>query len=282
MKGILKIISRFVPDKIYLKIKYFIKFRKKLNLSNPKTFNEKIQWLKLYDRNNLYNIMVDKYEVKKYVADIIGSDYIIPTLGVYEKFNEINFDILPNQFVIKCTHDSCGLVIVKNKDKMNIDEIKKKINKCLKNNYFYVGREWPYKNVKPRIIIEPYLEDKKYGELRDYKFFSFSGKVEFLFIATNRQGNGDTFFDFYDKNFNHLNIINGHPMNPNTPEKPVNYYKMIELAEKLSRGFKQIRVDFYEVNGKVYFGELTFYHWSGFVPFNPNEWDEKLGEYIKL
>ncbi len=282
MKTIIKKILRILPDKIYLKIKYYIIFKKKLNLLNPETYNEKIQWLKLYDRKKIYTTMVDKYEVKNYVANIIGEEYIIPTIGVFNKFDEINFDSLPNQFVIKCTHDSCGLIIVKNKKELDIKKARKKINKCLKNNYFFGGREWPYKNVKPRIIIEPYLEEKKYGELRDYKFFTFSGKVKFMFIASNRQGNGDTYFDFYDEKFNHLDIINGHSNNPTPPEKPLNFNKMIELAEKLSKNIKHVRIDFYEVDGKIYFGEMTFYHWSGFVPFSPEKWDKIIGSYIKI
>ena len=282
MKVVLKKISKLLPDKIYLKFRYLIKFKSKLDLSNPQTFNQKLQWLKLYDRKKIYTTMVDKFDVKKYVADIIGEEYVIPTLGVYDNFDEINFEKLPNSFVIKCTHDSCGLAIIKDKNKIDIENVKYKINKCLKNNYFYDGREWPYKNVRPRIIIEPYLEDNTYNELRDYKFFTFSGNVEYLFIATNRQGMGETYFDFYDKNFRHLDIINGHPMNPNIPEKPLNYNKMIELAEKLSNNLPHIRVDFYEVNGKIFFGELTFYHWSGFKPFYPEEWDYKFGNLIKL
>ena len=282
MKTIIKKILRILPDKIYLKIKYYIRFKKKLNLHKPETYNEKIQWLKLYDRKKIYTTMVDKYEVKNYVANIIGEEYIIPTIGVFNKFDEINFDSLPNQFVIKCTHDSCGLIIVKNKKELDIKKARKKINKCLKNNYFFGGREWPYKNVKPRIIIEPYLEEKKYGELRDYKFFTFSGKVKFMFIASNRQGNGDTYFDFYDEKFNHLDIINGHSNNPTPPEKPLNFNKMIELAEKLSKNIKHVRIDFYEVDGKIYFGEMTFYHWSGFVPFSPEKWDKIIGSYIKI
>ncbi len=282
MKDILKRVLRIIPDKIYLKLKYFYVFHKKLNLKNPTTYNEKLQWLKLYDRDQKYTKMVDKYAAKEYVSSIIGKEYIIPTLGVYDKFDEIIFEKLPNQFVIKCTHDSCGLVIVKDKKRLNMKSVKKKINKCLKNNYYYSGREWPYKNVKPRIIIEPYLEEKKYGELRDYKFFTFSGKVKYLFIATNRQGEGETYFDFFDKEFNHLEIINGHPMNPNVPDKPKNFNKMIELSEKLSKGLKHLRVDFYEVDGKIYFGELTFFHFSGFKSFNPNEWDTKFGNLIKL
>ena len=282
MKKLLNLISVIIPDKLYLRIRYFLIFKKRLNLKNPQTFNEKLQWLKLNNRDESYTKMVDKYEVKEYVANIIGDDYIIPTLGVYDQFDDIDFDKLPQQFVIKCTHDSCGLAIVKDKSKMNVNEIRNKINKSLKNNYYYLGREWPYKNVKPRIIIEPYLEDKKTKELRDYKFFTFSGKVKLMYVASNRQGEGEVCFDFYDNKFNHLDIINVHPLNPIMPEKPINFDKMIKLAEKLSKNMSHLRVDFYEVNGKMYFGELTFYHCCGFYPFTPEKWDKIIGDYLKI
>ena len=271
-----------LKDKVFLSYRYESIFKKKLNLVNPQTYNEKIQWLKLNDRKDIYTTMVDKYEAKRYVANIIGEEYVIPTIGVYNSFDEIDFDKLPKQFVIKCTHDSGGVIVVKDKNKLNIDDVKSLISKSLKTNFYYRGREWPYKNVKPRIIIEPYLEDKKVHELRDYKFFAFSGKVKLMFIASNRQGKGDTYFDFFDRNFKHLDIINGHPMNPKGVEKPKNYKKMIELAEKLSNKVPQVRIDFYEINGKIYFGEITFYHWSGFTPFEPEEWDLKLGKLIEL
>ena len=277
-----KIPKKCIPDNIYIKRAYRNMMGKELDLNNPKTFNEKLQWLKLYDRRKEYTKMVDKYEAKEYVANIIGEEYIIPTIGVYDSFDEIDFDKLPKQFVMKCTHDSGGNVICKDKSKLDIEKAREKINNSLKTNYYWVWREWPYKNVKPRIIIEPYLEDKKYKELRDYKFFVFSGKVELMFIASNRQGKGDTYFDFFDRKFKHLDVINGHPMNPKGVEKPKNYNKMIELAEKLSNKVPQVRIDFYEINGKIYFGEITFYHWSGFTPFEPEEWDYKFGEYIKL
>lgn len=280
-KKIIKILS-FLPDEMYLKIIYLFKMKKKLNLKTPQTYNEKLQWLKINDRKDMYVTMVDKYEVKKYVSTIIGENYIIPTLGIYKKFEEIDFSKLPNQFVIKCTHDSGGVIVVKNKNKFDKEMARKKIKECLKNNFYYYGREWPYKNVEPRIIVEKYMEDKKYHELRDYKFFAFDGKVELMFVATNRQGNGETYFDFFDKKYNHLDIINGHKMNPITPEKPINFEKMIELAEKLSRNIHHLRVDFYEINGNIYFGELTFFHWSGMKKFYPESWDKKLGDLIKL
>lgn len=272
----------FLNDKIYLKLKFRLKMSKKLNLNNPQTFNEKLQWLKINDRKDIYTIMVDKYEVKNYVSKKIGEEYLIPTIGIYNSFEEINFEKLPNQFVIKCTHDSGGLVICRDKTNLDVKKAKKKINKYLKRKYFYIHREWPYKNVKPRIIIEKYMEDEKDNELRDYKLFCFNGTYKMMFIATNRQGEGDTYFDFFDRDFNHLPFTNGHPNAPKLPHKPHNYKKMIELAEKLSANIPQVRVDFYEVNGKIYFGEMTFFHWSGLVPFEPEKWDIKLGDWIKL
>lgn len=274
-------IKKIIPDKLYLKFIYKIKIGKSLNLKNPKTFNEKLQWLKLYDRNPLYTKLVDKYEVKDYVANIIGKEHVIPTIGVYDSFDDINFEKLPKQFVIKCTHDSGGLVIVKDKNKLDIEKAKKKINKSLKKNYYYCGREWPYKNVKPRIIIEKYMEDNKTKELRDYKFFCFDGIPKFMFLATDRQKN-QTKFNFYDMNFNLLPFTQGHPNDLRKILKPEKFDEMVALSKKLSVNIPHVRVDFYEINGKVYFGEMTFYHYSGFTKFNPEEWDEKFGNYIVI
>ena len=275
--------ARFIPDKIYLKSRYKARIGKKLNLKNPKTFNEKLQWLKLYDRKPEYTVMVDKHEVKKYVADKIGKDYIIPTLGVWDKFDDIDFDALPEQFVLKCTHDSGGLVICKDKSQLDIEQARKKIDKCLKRNYYWHGREWPYKNVRPRIIAEQYMEDEETAELRDYKFFCFDGVAKALFIATDRSNKEEeTKFDFYDMEFNHLPFTNGHPNANSAPQKPENFDKMRELAGKLSENIPHLRVDFYEVNGRIYFGELTFSHWNGMTPFGPEEWDETFGGWINL
>ena len=282
MDTIKDIIIRIIPSKLYLKILFRIKMKKKLDFKNPKTYSEKLQWLKIYNHNDIYSKMVDKYEVKEIVKNIIGEEYVIPTYGVYNSFDEIDFKKLPNQFVIKCTHDSGGLSICDNKKDFNYEAAKRKINNSLHKNYYYRRREWPYKNVKPRIIIEKYMVDKQDNELRDYKFFCFNGRVEIMFIASNRQGEGDTYFDFYDREFNHLDIINGHPNAPSIPHKPKNYDLMIRLAEKLSKGLPHVRVDFYETNNKVYFGEMTFFHWSGLMPFKPEEWDYKLGNMLDL
>ena len=271
----------FLPDKVYIELYYLAQFKHFCNLKDPRTYNEKINWLKLNDRNPEYTKMVDKYEAKKYVEDIIGKEYIIPTLGIWNNFDDIDFDKLPNQFVLKCTHDSEGVVIVKDKSKFDKNQARKKINKSLKCNFYYIGREWPYKNIQPRIIAEEYMEDDKYKELRDYKFFCFNGVPKAMFVASDR-GIGKTKFDYYDMNFNNLNIIQHYPNSMNKIEKPKNFDKMIELAKILSKNLIHVRVDFYEVNGKVYFGELTFYHFSGFQPFIPSKWDYKFGEWLEI
>ena len=280
MKEFIKKLLKLLPDYIFLQIKYRYKFNKKLDLKKPQTINEKLQWLKLYDRNPEYTKMVDKYEAKKYVANIIGEEYIIPTLGVYDKFEDINFATLPNQFVIKCTHDSGGLIICKDKTKLNIKEARKKINKSLKRNYFYTGREWPYKNVKPRIIAEQYMVDESGTELKDYKFFCFNGEPKLLFVAKDRPY--ATKFNYYDMDFKKLPFKQHYKNFNDYIEKPKGFEKMIELSRKLSKDIPHVRVDFYDINGKVYFGELTFYHFSGFEKFEPEEWDRILGDMLKL
>ncbi len=271
-----------VSDEEAVKRMYRYSFGRELDLENPCTYSEKLQWLKLYDRRPEYTALVDKYEVKKIVADMIGEEYIIPTLGVWDSFEQIDFDSLPQQFVLKCTHDSGGLVVCKNKDDLNYNKVKKKLEKCLAHDYFVSHREWPYKNVKRRIIAEVYMEDEQTSELRDYKFFCFDGEVKAMFIATDRGRDTETKFDFFDEKFNHLPFINGHPNAENCPQKPQCFELMKRLAATLSNGIPEVRVDLYEVNGKVYFGEMTFFHWSGLMPFEPEKWDYTFGSWIKL
>lgn len=269
--------EKYVPRMFYSRIGY------KLNLKNPQTFSEKLQWMKLYDHNPLYTTLVDKYEVKKYVANKIGSQYIIPTLEVWDNVEDIDFNCLPNQFVLKCTHDSGGLVICKDKSKLNIKKAKKILRKSINRNFYYMGFEWPYKNVKPRIIAEKYMEDTKTKELRDYKFFCFNGEVKALFIATERQKEGeDVKFDFFDADFNHLPFKQGHENARILPEKPLRFNDMKHLATLLSKGLPQVRVDFYEVDGNIYFGEMTFFHHGGWTRFEPGEWDTIFGKWITL
>ena len=271
---------RFMPDEKYLKRRFKINLGYDLNLSNPRTYNEKLQWLKIYDRKPIYTTMVDKYAVKKYVASIIGEQYIIPTLGVWEDFDEIDFNALPDQFVLKCTHDSGGIVICKDKTKLDIEATKKKIIKCLKQNYYYKFREWPYKDVKPRNIAEKYMEDTTTAELRDYKIYTFNGKAQICMINQNRGIH--TRADYFDKEYNWLDFTWGYDHAECIPEKPENFDLMLRLAEILAKDTYQLRVDFYQVNGKVFFGELTFFDGSGFDRIEPIEWDYELGSYIVL
>lgn len=272
-----------LSDEKFLKRLYKIEMSKELDLKNPETYNEKLQWLKLNDRNPNYSNLVDKNKVKEIVGQVIGEQYIIPTLGIWKKFDDINFDTLPNQFVLKCTHDSGGIVVCKDKKKLNYKKARNILQASLKRNFYYFSREWPYKDVEPMIIAEAYLEDDNTEELRDYKFFCFDGKVKLLFIASERQNpDTETKFDFFDRDFNHLEMTNGHPTASKIPSKPKKFEEMIKLAEQLSINIPHVRVDFYEVNGNVYFGEMTFYHWSGMVPFEPEEWDYKFGKWLKL
>lgn len=277
-----KIPDRWLPDKYFIRRAYRNMMGKELDLNNPQTFNEKLQWLKLHDRKKIYTKMVDKYEAKEYVASIVGEEYIIPTIGIYNSFDEIDFDKLPNQFVMKCTHDSGGNVVCKDKSKLDIEKAREKINASLKTNYYWVWREWPYKNVKPRIIIEPYLEDKKETEIIDYKIMCFSGKAKLLFTCTERNTKNGLKVTFFDLDWNKLPFTRHYPASTKKIKKPKNFNKMIKFAEKLSKDNIFLRVDFYEINNKLYFGELTFYPGAGIEEFEPEIWDKKIGDLIEL
>lgn len=273
--------ASMMDDKTFIKWEYFSGMRKFPNLENPKTYNEKLQWLKLNDIHPEYGRLVDKYEAKEYVKEIIGEEYIIPTLGIWNSFDEIDFDTLPDQFVLKTTHDSGGVVVCPDKSKFDKVAARKKLERSLKHNYFFEHREYPYKNVPPRIIAEKFMVDESGTELKDYKFFCFDGKCKMLFVATDRNI-GDVKFDFFDEKFNHLPFVQGHPWAEKEIKRPAGFDKMIELSEILSKGFSHVRVDLYDINGQIYFGELTFFHFSGNVPFVPQEWDYKIGEWMKL
>ena len=284
-QGLLKKISKYIKnDKLYLSLRHYVSFGKKMDWDNPKTYNEKQQWLKIYDRRPEYTIMADKYLVKDYIAKIIGEEYIIPTIGVWERPEDIDWDSLPNQFAMKCNHNSgTGMIICKDKSKLDIPKAIIGLHNGLNEDYFIINREWPYKDIPRRIIAEQFMADKKYGELRDYKFFCFDGEVKFLFIATDRsKGDHAVCFDFFDADFNHLPFTHGHPNAKVTPKKPSLFEDMKRIASTLSKGIPSVRVDLYEINDKIYFGEMTFTHWGGFMPFAPPEWDSILGGYISL
>lgn len=275
---------KHLPDEKFLKIAFRKLVNQELDLDNPKTFNEKMQWLKLYNRQPIHTQMVDKYEVKKYVAKKIGEEYVIPTLGVWEHFGEIDFEKLPNQFVLKCTHDSGGLIICKDKTTLNLKRAKKIIQRSLTTNYFDGGREWPYKDVKPRIIAEKYMtNDEESDELTDYKFFCFNGSMDCVLVCYDR-ASGDTKFYFFDENWN-LKRINKRgleaPQEFSLP-KPQCFDRMVQIAKELSAGHPFLRVDLYESAGKIYFGELTFFPQSGFDPNYLPETDKYFGDLIDL
>lgn len=274
-------LTNFIPDKTFLKLGYRIKVGKKLNLQDPVSFNEKLQWLKLYDRNPEYTMMVDKYAVKKWVADKIGDEYIIPTMGIWKHFDEIDFDRLPNQFVLKCTHDSGGLVIVKDKSKLDEVEAKKKLEKCLRRNYYWAGREWPYKNVQPMIIAEKYMTDESGTELKDYKIFNFSGEPKLIEVDYDRFVEHKR--NLYTTDWQYIEAAIQYPTDPMHPiERPKQLEKMLDLARTLSAGISHVRTDFYCIDDCIYFGELTFYHGSGFENFTPEGFNEEMGKWIKL
>jgi hypothetical protein len=256
---------------------------KKLNIKNPKTFNEKLQWLKLYNRDPAYTMMADKYEVRKFITSKIGRNILVPLVGgPWRKFEDIDFDLLPNQFVLKCTHDSGGVVICKDKNRFDIKAAKEKINICLNRNYYWFGREWPYKNIKPQIIAENFFIDDSNIELKDYKIMVFNGKAKCSFTVSNRFLGEKFNVTFFDLNWNRLPFTRSYPASSIPIVKPYCYNEMIKYAEIISEGIPFARIDFYEIAGKVYFGEITFFPGGGMESFEPEEWDYELGSWLTL
>jgi hypothetical protein len=257
---------------------------RELDLENPQTFNEKLQWLKLYDRRPEYTMMVDKYRVRDYIAEKLGEEYLIPLLGVWDDPDDIDFDVLPNQFVLKCNHNSgTGMCICKNKSKLNIKKVKKELKKGLKENYYLTGREWPYKDVPRKIICEKYMTNESETELKDYKIHNFNGVPKVILVCSERFSDIGLHEDFYDVNWKKINLKRpDHSTSEQETNKPKELEKMLLFSEKLSRDYPFMRTDFYEVNGKLYFGEITLYPASGFSRFEPEKWDDWFGEWIEL
>lgn len=271
-----------MPDREYLERRFRAELGKSLDLDNPRTINEKLQWLKLYNRKPEYTMMVDKYKVREYIARTLGEEYLIPLLGVWDDPDEIDFDALPNQFVLKCNHNSgLGMCICKDKSKLDISKVKAELRKGLKENYYIRHREWPYKDVPKKIIAEKYMVDDS-GDLKDYKFYCFDGAMKFLMINADRNSNKPTKADYFDRDFNWLDFTWGYSHAEVHPEKPEQFEKMVAIAENLSKGLPHIRVDLYECNGQIYFGELTFFDGAGFDKIEPLEWDYKIGKMLKL
>ncbi len=270
-----------LPDDKYLKKLFKAYFHKELDLENPVTFNEKLQWLKLYNRKPEYTTMVDKYKVREYIAQTLGEEYLIPLLGVWDDPDEIDFDALPDQFVLKCNHNSgLGMCICKDKSKLDIPKVKAELRKGLKQDYYLTGREWPYKDVPRKIICEKFMSDGIKEDLRDYKFFCFNGAPKFMYISNDNSENATT--DFFDMDFNHLEMRMKDPNSRVLPQKPHLFDEMREIAEELSRGIPFVRVDLYVVGDRIFFGELTFFHNSGFVTIHPDYLGKKLGDWIIL
>jgi len=274
-------ICRSLPDNIYISLLYRLNMNKKLNLLNPSTFNEKLQWLKLHDRNPLYTNYVDKYEVRKFIEKTIGKEYLVPLLGVYDEVEDVDFSILPIQFVLKPTHTSGNVIVCRDKTKLDIVETRKTLMKWLKREYFWYQREWPYKNIKPRIICEELIKTNDGKPPKDYKIFCFNGEPKFVFVASDR--GIDTKFDFFDIDWNRQSLKQHYPNSDYIIEKPRQWEKMLELAKILSQGIPHVRVDFYiDSDDHILFGELTFTHFSGIVKFEPESYDNLLGSWLDL
>lgn len=281
IKIIAKSLGKLIPDKQYLSIRYYITFKKRINWKKPKGFNEKLQYLKINYRDRELTNYVDKYEVRKHVKDVIGEEYLIKCIGVWDAYDKIEFNALPNEFVLKCTHDSGSVVICSDKRTFDFNHAKSKLEECLKNDNFYGGREWPYKNVKPRIIAEELIKSDD-GDLKDYKFFCFNGKVKCFKVDFDRAT--DHHANYYDIEGKILPFGEKYfpPDKSKKIEIPNNLKDMEELAEKLAHGIPFVRIDFYDVDEKIYFGEMTFFPACGFEAFEPNEWDLKLGNWLDL
>lgn len=283
--GIMTHTASLWPDSTYLRIVYFLHMGKRLDLKNPTSYTEKINWLKINDIHPEYSGLTDKYEVKHFVNRRLGTDiHTIRTLGVWNSFEDIDFESLPDSFVLKTTNGggNTAVVICRDKKSLDIEDARTKLRLSDSSDSYKWSREYTYLNIRPRIIAEEYIEAPD-NELSDYKIFCFDGTPKFLFVGTERQKKGeDVKFDFYDTDFNHLALKNGHENAKVAPTRPDNFDKMLEIASQLSQGMKHVRVDLYNVNGHIYFGELTFFHFAGLVPFEPEEWDYKFGEYLNL
>lgn len=280
---LLSIFGKNMSDEEYTKKIYRIMVGRELNLTNPQTYTEKLQWLKLNDRKPEYTMMQDKYGVRDYIAKTIGEEYLVPLLGVWNDVNDIDFDQLPNQFVLKCNHDCASVIICRDKKALDIEFAKNKLNTCLHKNYYYSSREWAYKNIKPVIIAEKYMYNKNGEPLIDYKFFCFSGKAQMVYLGTGEPHTDQQRIDYFDMEFNHLPIKRGAiPWSDQQLVKPKGFEELITLAEKLAGSIPFIRVDFYLIDDHPYFGEFAFYPSAGLSEFIPHEWEKKVGEWIQL
>lgn len=271
-----------MPDKTYVRLLWWLRMDYPLNLKRPKTYNEKLQWLKIYYKDPRLTLLADKYSVRNFISSEIGDKYLVPLIGVYENVDEIEWEKLPGKFVLKCTHDSGSSVICSDKSKFDKNAAIKKLSNRMRNNTTYkLLREWPYKNIKRRIICEKYLSDER-GELKDYKIYCFDGEPKVMVIVSERHL-GKLKLDFYDLQLNYIDLLLG-PYKQSGKElsKPRGFEEMIRLSKILSRKLPHVRVDFYDIDGRVYFGEMTFFTTSGLLSFTPRSIDELWGSWIKI
>lgn len=275
----------FLPDSLYVSLFYFATTGRFPNLIKPKGYNEKLQWLKLHDKHPEYSNYADKLQVRKIVEEKIGGQYLFPLLGYWKTFEEIPFDEMPNEFVLKCNHDSGSARIINDKNSLtasDIDELRQFYNGRVKQNFFYAGREYPYKGIESYIMAEKLMKDHTGSPegINDFKFFCFNGEPELMLYVTGRQK--EKHEDYFDMNYNHLTIYNGWTPSKIPPQKPECFEEMKAIAAELSQGMRQVRLDLYELDGKVYFGEYTFFSGGGFELFKPKEWERRLGDWIDL
>lgn len=283
LKKIINGLSCLLPDKLYLKMKFRYMMGESLNFKNPQTFNQKLQWLKLYDRNPLYTKLVDKYEVRKYIVETIGEEYLIPLIGVYDNIDEIDWSKLPNQFVLKCTHGSGANIICKDKSKLDIQKAEKRLKKWMRRNWYWYGREWPYKNVKPRIICEKFLQEADGEQIKDYRVFCFDGEPKFIAVDFDITNKKNTRRNLYDLDWNLLDYGISYPRELSIKvERPKRIDEMIKISKILAKDIPHVRIDFYCLDTKIYFGEMTFYHQAGYGRVYPKEFEREMGEWIKL
>lgn len=272
-----------LSDRLYIIDQYKKRIGRKPDLKNPKTFSEKLNWLKLYDRRPEYKIFVDKFAVRDYISKTIGDEYLIPLLGVWNKPEDIDISILPERFVLKCNHDSGGVVICRDKNSFSLENAQSFLDTHLNKDYYKSSREWPYKKMKRLIIAESFLEESCGSMPKDYKFYCFDGKVKFLYCTERSDAHEIDYLTFISKDWEKMPFEwQGQISNEVIPEKPINYEEMIKLAEKISRNYPFLRVDFYNINGKIYFSELTLFPTAGMMIFSPEEWDRILGDWLEL
>lgn len=273
----------WVPDSLYLKVLYRVIMGRKLNLKNPKEYNEKLQWLKLNDRKPEYSTMVDKYEVRGYIADLLGDKYLIPCLGIYDSVDDIDIDALPDKFVLKCTHDSGSVEICKDKSSFDIEGARHRLSQAMKRNYYATYREWPYKYVKPRIIAEGYLEGDG-GDLKDYKVMCFNGEAKIIEVHENRFVEGKVHTQtFYDREWGIVPLTQVETVTVDRPsERPRQLEEILRLSELIAKNMYHARIDWYIEGDKIYFGEITFFDGSGFESFSTPEMERMLGDMINL